>query len=202
MGWPNRITLARGVLTVVLWVLLSVSGPDPSEGVWRAAFILFVVTALSDILDGALARRLQQVSQFGRIADPLVDKLLVIGTLAVLLGIPSLREVLPAWAVAVILARELTVTALRSAVEARGIAFGAVASGKGKMVLQCVAVGAVMLHGMGVGFVRAGIDALSFLPGGAARWNIAHVLVWVATLWTAYTAIPYVRRAMAVLRES
>jgi CDP-diacylglycerol--glycerol-3-phosphate 3-phosphatidyltransferase len=200
MGWPNRITLARAVLTFALWVLLALAGPEPSRTVWVWAFVLFVVTAASDVLDGALARRLQQVSTFGRVVDPLVDKLLVIGTMAVLLGVPSLHDVLPAWAVAVILARELTVTAVRGAVEGRGIAFGAVAAGKGKMLLQCVAVGAVMGHAMGLGFVRHGIDALSFLPGGSARWNLAHVLVWVATVWTAYTAVPYVRRAVVVLR--
>jgi CDP-diacylglycerol--glycerol-3-phosphate 3-phosphatidyltransferase len=200
MGWANLVTLARGAMTVVLWVLLAVASPDPTAATWWTALVLFLVAALSDMVDGMLARRFGEVSAFGRIADPLIDKLLVLGTMIVMLGVPSLHAMLPAWMVAAMLAREMVVTSLRGAVEGMGIPFGAVASGKGKMVLQCAAVGALLLAGAGSRAMSGGIDALSFLPGGSARWNVAHLLVWAATIVTVWSGLTYVRRAAALLR--
>lgn len=200
MGWANLVTLARGGLTLALWAILAVAAPTPSPTTWWATFVLFVVAALTDMVDGALARRLQEVTTFGRVADPIVDKLLVIGTLTVLLGIPALRETLPAWTVAAILTREIVVTSLRGAVEGRGIPFGAVASGKAKMVLQCIEVGALLFLGTGALPIGDPIPALDFLPGGAARWTIAHLAVWASTIVTVLTGVPYVLRASALLR--
>jgi len=195
MGWANRITVLRGVLTAAVIVVLLVDAPDPRPAVWWTAFVLFALTAATDAVDGALARRLQEVSVFGRIADPLVDKLLVLGTATVVLPLDGMASVLPAWAVVIMLAREVLVTALRGAVEGKGVSFQAVWLGKWKMLLQCVAVGAVLLYGAGVGFVRAP------LPGLAAPFNIAYVLVWAAVLLTAWSGVDYGRRAAPLLRR-
>lgn len=195
MGWANRITMLRGLLTAAVLVVLLVDAPDPRPAVWWTAFVLFAITALTDAVDGALARRLQEVSVFGRIADPLVDKLLVLGTATVLLPLDDMARVLPAWAVVIMLAREVLVTALRGAVEGKGISFQAVWIGKWKMLVQCVAVGATLLYGAGVGFVRAPLFGLS------ATWNLAHVLVWLAVVLTAWSGIDYGRRAAPLLRR-
>jgi CDP-diacylglycerol--glycerol-3-phosphate 3-phosphatidyltransferase len=196
MGWANRITVMRGGLTAVLLVLLLVTAPDPSAATYWAAWILFAVTALTDALDGALARRFHEVSVFGRIADPLVDKLLVLGTAIVVLPLDGMSRVLPAWAVVTMLAREFLVTALRGAVEGKGVAFGAVWLGKWKMLLQCLAVGAVLLHGAGLGAARWALD------GEGGTWSVAHLLVWAATFLTVYSGIDYGRRAWAVLTKT
>lgn len=193
MGWANRITVLRGLLTAAVLVVLMVDGPDPRPAFWWTAFVLFAITALTDAVDGALARHFQEVSVFGRIADPLVDKLLVLGTATVILPLDGMSQVLPAWAVVIMLAREVLVTALRGAVEGKGVSFQAVWLGKWKMLLQCVAVGAVLLYGAGVGFVRAP------LPGLPAPFTIAHVLVWIAVLLTAWSGADYGRRAAALL---
>ena len=105
MGWANRITLARSVLTLVVWALILYADCSGAPWAWYAACALFILAALSDFVDGMLARRLQEVSVFGRIADPLVDKMLTIGTLIMLLGVAELHRWLPAWAVALIFTR-------------------------------------------------------------------------------------------------
>lgn len=193
MGWANRITVLRGVLTAALLALLLVAAPAPSATTYWVAFVIFALTALTDAVDGALARHFQEVSVFGRIADPLVDKLLVLGTATVVLPLDGMAAVLPAWAVVTMLAREFLVTALRGAVEGKGVAFGAVWLGKWKMVLQCLAVGTVLLHGAGVAAARWALDG----PGGT--WSVAHLLVWAATALTVYSGLDYARRAWAVL---
>lgn len=197
MGWANRITLLRAVLTLVLWAVLAVTAPRPGPGTWWFAFALFLVTALTDVVDGIVARRFGEVSVFGRLADPLVDKLLVLGTMIALLAIDDVRPVLPAWAVALMLAREFVVTALRGAVEGRGVPFQAAPIGKAKMLLQSIAVGAVLLHGAGVALAR---QELALGPLGP--WSVAQVVVLLATLLTVVSGIDYSARAARLLRDA
>jgi phosphatidylglycerophosphate synthase len=183
----NQVTVARGVLTVAVWILLAAAASDPeSAALWWTAFGLFVFTAATDAVDGALA-------------DPLVDKLLVLGTMILLLGVPGIARVLPAWAVALTVARELMVTSVRALVEARGVAFAAVPLGKAKMALQCVAVAGTLLHGAGVAWVRTEPALLAGLPGPPGTWNAAHVLVWIATLVTLGSGFAYARLARECL---
>jgi CDP-diacylglycerol--glycerol-3-phosphate 3-phosphatidyltransferase len=191
-GWANRITLARGVLAVGLCVVLETLrvGRATDASWWMLAFALFVVGAVTDVLDGWIARSRGEVSVFGRIADPFVDKLLILGTGVFLVAIPRTAEVLPAWVVAVLLAREMLVTALRAAVEGRGGNFQAGWTGKLKMVLQCVAIAAVLLHGAGVGWVDAPIAG----PVTAVR-----TLVFAAAAVTAASGAEYAARAWRVL---
>jgi len=118
------------------------------------AFVLFIVTEATDIVDGKLARRFKASSKLGRITDPLADKILVCGTFVcfAIIGEPKLfsfgRGTLAAvhWSVAGLLVlREAYVTLLRHITEARGMAFPAVATGKLKGVLQAFAIGTVII---------------------------------------------------------
>jgi CDP-diacylglycerol--glycerol-3-phosphate 3-phosphatidyltransferase len=127
---PNAITAARIVVTVALFVALSV-------GWSRAGVVLFVIAAGTDWVDGFWARRWGPITRLGRVLDPLADKLLICGTF-VFLAANGASRVAP-WMAVVVLARELLVTALRSAVEARGGDFSAKWLGKQKMAWQCVA---------------------------------------------------------------
>lgn len=196
MGWANRITLGRGIGTLALWALLTMGSHDSAPWIWWTSFALFVLAAVSDAVDGRLARSLGDVTTFGRIADPLVDKMLTIGTLILLLGVPGLARWLPAWAVALMLTREVLVTTIRAALEARGRDFSAIGWGKYKMVLQCGAVAALLLCPLRVPVAYDEIPWLAGLPGAAGTWNLAHVLVWLATLLTVASGVVYVRRAM------
>lgn len=148
--WPNRITALRFVGSIALFVLLArwcdlpAGEVDAHPALFQAAFWLFVVTGLSDILDGWLARRSNLVTAFGRIADPFVDKVLVMGTMVLLIELPWSAQYFPAWVVVVILSREFLVTAIRGYVERLGHDFPADWFGKVKMLTQCLAIGAVL----------------------------------------------------------
>ncbi len=201
MGWANRVTIGRGIVTLVVWVLVVIGTYNPSNTLWWTAFVLFVLAAATDKLDGYLARRLGEVTVFGRIVDPLVDKLLSIGTMILLLGVPSVSGVLPAWAVTLMLAREMLVTVLRAAVEAKGMNFQAMAWGKYKFTIQCFAAGAVLIHPSGWWLAHLEVAPLAEVPTlPGATWDVTHLLVWFATVFTAMSGIVYTRKAITMLR--
>ncbi len=148
MNIPNTITMVRLVMTVFVFVLLELysraADAEPSKLLPWLAFSLFMVAAVSDFLDGYLARKWNMVSAFGRIADPFADKILISGTMISLLHFEVATAVLTHWYVVVVIAREFLVTAIRGYVESTGQAFGADRLGKWKMVSQCWTVAAVL----------------------------------------------------------
>jgi CDP-diacylglycerol--glycerol-3-phosphate 3-phosphatidyltransferase len=189
--------MGRGVLMLGVWVLLLVGAPDPKPALWWAAFVFFVLTAATDVVDGAIARKYGDVTVFGRIADPLVDKLLILGTMVMILPLDGASLVLPGWAVVIMLSREVVVTALRGAVEGVGVSFHAMPIGKAKMLSQSIAVGSVLLWGAGLGFLQVPLPVLGDLLGD--HWNLPHLLVWLATLLTAVSGLDYGVRAARLL---
>jgi CDP-diacylglycerol--glycerol-3-phosphate 3-phosphatidyltransferase len=181
-----------------LFALLALRGEVQPEqvheqrGVLQLAFWLFLATSLSDILDGWLARRGNQITDFGRIADPFVDKVLVMGLMVYLVVLPWSRAYFPAWIVVAILAREFLVTAIRGYVERLGHEFPADWFGKIKMLLQCVAIGIVM-----------GMAAFDF-PAGFVRVLVpaAHLCVWATLVAALGSGLSYVAKTMRILRET
>lgn len=146
---PNRITAGRFALTIVLYILLARLEPlswQEGQTLAKWAFFIFLIAAVSDFLDGYVARQTGQVTALGRILDPFVDKLLVVGAMVFLCANPRTSEFIPAWIVAIVLVREFFVTGLRSLVELQGKTFEADIFGKLKMGLQCCAVGSILYH--------------------------------------------------------
>jgi CDP-diacylglycerol--glycerol-3-phosphate 3-phosphatidyltransferase len=137
--------LARIVVVPLLVVVLLTPVADRWFGISGYAFAvaLFLAASLTDILDGHLARRRNQVSNLGKLLDPIADKLLVSAALIVLVE----KHLAPAWAVVVILGREFIITGLRSVAAADGIVIQAQTSGKIKMWAQCVAIVALLIAG-------------------------------------------------------
>lgn len=178
---PNALSISRLALAAVAWGLIARSS-------FAAALVVFSIAAITDALDGFVARLLKQESDIGRQLDPLVDKILIIGTLVYLLTIPA-TGVMP-WMVAAITTRELAIQWVRSLLEGRGIAFGAKASGKLKTVFQCLAVVAVLL-----------VSAV-----GVDRYPYARIardaLLWIAVLQTLYSGIVYAMIAAPRLKET
>ena len=190
---PNSITVGRLVLAVVFFWLISgvacTPGEDPSRAWW--AVWVFIVAAVTDILDGYLARKWKSVSPFGRILDPVVDKVLVLGGL-VFLAAPPLQEGsgIVAWMVVVVIGRELLVTSVRAVIEATGSPFGADWGGKIKMLVQCVTVP--------VCFGNAAIESRRTSP----TFNqFAELLLWGMLVITIASAIPARIRAVAFFRN-
>jgi len=158
---PNILTFGRIALTIVFLLMLFFI-PQSYEQIPRPtfpsyldiAFILFVITGLTDIVDGKIARHYNVTSKLGRIMDPLADKILVCGAFIcfAIIHKPTIFDLSQQWlsiihwsVVVIIIAREITVTILRQIAETRGIAFGATASGKLKMFLQAFAIGTVII---------------------------------------------------------
>jgi CDP-diacylglycerol--glycerol-3-phosphate 3-phosphatidyltransferase len=142
---PNQITIIRLLLSAILFTCLAMfSVEDRQTWLIDSAGVLFLVAALSDALDGYLARKHNQITSLGRILDPFVDKILVCGTYAFLAGNSFVNENgvnvtdVAVWMVVVILSRELLVSSLRSVTEAGGQSFGANIYGKAKMILQSI----------------------------------------------------------------
>jgi len=147
MNIPNMITMTRLFMTALVFVCLQLalsSGEVDATYAW-VAFWLFISAAVTDFLDGYLARRWNLVTAFGRIADPFADKILITGTLVMLLQFDAATAILTHWYVVIVIGREFLVTAIRGVVEASGQQFGADQLGKWKMVTQCWTVGALLL---------------------------------------------------------
>jgi len=136
---PNVITMSRFGLSILVFILL------PLQLVWATwlALAVFIVAVSTDWMDGYWARKYNQVTKFGRILDPFVDKIIICGTFIFLAGEPA-SGIVP-WMAVVVVGRELLVTMLRSFVEQHGGDFSANWTGKWKMVLQCVAACASMV---------------------------------------------------------
>lgn len=152
---PNILTFGRFVLTIIFLVMLLYSPCVENRAFFLTiAFVIFVVAGLTDMIDGAVARKLGVASKFGRMMDPLADKVLVCGTFICfgIIGEPQLFDFGPTvmavirWSVAgILILREIYVTVLRHIAEARGVNFAATVSGKVKMFIQSFAIGTVVI---------------------------------------------------------
>jgi CDP-diacylglycerol--glycerol-3-phosphate 3-phosphatidyltransferase len=172
----NALTVLRILAVPVLLVLL-LAGEDPSPQRRLVAATVFLAAAATDRLDGVLARRSGTVSRFGVVADPIADKALLGGAFVAAAVLGDLAW----WVVAVVVAREVTVTAARFAVIRRGL-LPATRGGKLKTVLQVVAAAAVLLP----------------LPAAMDPAVLAVVLVMVAV--TLVTGVDIVVRAARLAR--
>ena len=175
---PNSLTVLRLAAVPVFAVLLLREGGQDDAGRWWAA-LAFALAILTDRYDGIIARRTGQITEFGKLADPIADKAL---TGMALIGL-SILDLLPWWVTVVILARELAVTLLRVWVIRHGV-IAASRGGKVKTVAQSLAIFLYLLP----------VDGLL----ASARW-------WVmaaAVVLTVATGIDYVYRALALRRTS
>src|SRR5574341_1042958 len=129
---PNLLTFSR-ILLIPVFVLLFWA---PTPGRSLAAAVVFVIAAVTDLLDGYLARRRSQVTKLGRLLDPIADKLLILSGLFLLVGLGQV----PAWVAIVITGREVAVTGIRAIAANAGIVIEAERLGKYKMVFQVVAI--------------------------------------------------------------
>ena len=135
---PNFLTVVRILLIPVFVILFSDPTPDRS----LAASIVFVVAAVTDLLDGYLARRHSQVTRLGRLLDPIADKLLVLSGLILLVQFDRVAAIVAI----LIIAREVAVTGVRAIAANQGIVLEAETTGKYKMVVQVVAIVFLLLE--------------------------------------------------------
>lgn len=191
------------MLAAAFFVLVGLYEPG-SGGLLTAALVLYILAGATDILDGYLARKLNLTSAFGRIVDPLVDKVLVVGAFAMLAGsnffggLSEIELALPAWVtgrasssvqpwmVVAIMAREFVVSGVRGYSESRGVKFPATYAGKLKMFIQSFAI-CMALH------------QVANLPTAAWAIYLKIGAVWAAVLVTVLSALIYSGKARRLL---
>jgi CDP-diacylglycerol--glycerol-3-phosphate 3-phosphatidyltransferase len=210
MRWtlPNILTLARICLTPVIALLPFIDGYEPKV----IALVIFVAAAVSDVVDGYLARRYKQVSELGQMLDPIADKLLLFATLIPIFWITRHPTILvdyripwwgslPVWVALILVGREVLITAFRFFARRRGVVIPAAGPGKLKAVVQNVFIGATIAW-------FAWKDALA-----AHRWAgwfrnfwdqfhgaVVAITLGGAVVLTVYSLIVYIYRYRALLK--
>lgn len=183
MTVSNWLTVARAVGALILFFFLWLH--RVSMWMLYASLPLFAASAFTDFLDGVLARRWRQETVFGRIADPFVDKILVCGTFIFFVAIPE--SLVTPWLVVIIIGRELLVSGIRSYAEGKGIAFGAMWSGKIKVTSQYIAIGWILFY-------------LTYLKSVNAAEKFTLFCVYAVSLITVVSAVTYIHRAYRLLK--
>jgi CDP-diacylglycerol---glycerol-3-phosphate 3-phosphatidyltransferase len=177
MNLPNALTVGRIFLVPLLVVVLLTKFEGRLILGVRKELVgaaIFGIAALTDVLDGYLARRRKQITTLGQLMDPLADKLLVTAAFVSLVQL----DLAPAWMVAVILGREFAVTVLRSLAHGKGVVIAASPLGKLKMLAEVIAILALIL----------GQDHLQQF------YVIGTIALWVAMLTATISGIDYYRR--------
>jgi CDP-diacylglycerol--glycerol-3-phosphate 3-phosphatidyltransferase len=170
---PNVITLVRILLIPVFVILFLTPTPDRS----LSAAVIFVLAAVTDLLDGYIARRTAQVTKLGKLLDPIADKLLVLSALILLVNIDRISALVAL----LIIARELAVTGIRAIAASEGLIIAAETTGKYKMALQVIGITMLILEGTGLAELGnlhlAGIVTLylslilGYVSGGQYVWS-------------------------------
>jgi CDP-diacylglycerol--glycerol-3-phosphate 3-phosphatidyltransferase len=180
---PNALTVLRILLVPVFALAFMV----PGETGRLSAFAIFCLAGVSDVLDGFAARKLQASSEFGRMLDPIADKILVGIALVMLVArhIVFGFELVPAL---VILAREILVSGLREFLATASVSVPVTRVAKFKTVLQMISIGAMILG-----------------PSAEKIWplaiDVAYALLWTAAALTVYTGLAYFRAGFAHFRS-
>jgi len=170
LNWvtPNQLTLGRIASIPVLLLLMYWSLPLTN----LIALVLFVLACMTDYWDGNLARSRKEITQLGKLLDPIADKMLITATLVMLVSMGKAGVVPTIF----ILLREFAVTGLRQVAAAEGVVISAVRGAKWKTIFQMIAVGFLILHND---------------PFGIPFETMGRVLLWWALVWTLVTGYGY-----------
>ena len=166
MNLPNKLTMMRIILVPVFIVVLM-------TGHYYISAVIFVVASLTDMLDGKIARKYDLVTDFGKLMDPLADKLLVMSALICLVQLGDI----PGWMAIVILGREFAITGLRTVAASNGVVIAAGWTGKIKTVLQMIAVILILLRNWPFSYLGVPMD---------------QIVLWAAVVMTIVSGAEYV----------
>lgn len=178
MNLPNKLTVARIILTAFMIVFLLIDGPAAG---W-ASLALFCAAALTDWLDGRIARSRGLITNFGKFMDPLADKILNYSVMVLLIP----EGLIPAVALVLILFREFVVSGIRLAGAEQGVVIAANIWGKIKTLFQDLSLTAILLlRAIGAGFLTP----------------VSNVLIWICAALTVISGVIYVAQNIKVLEE-
>lgn len=211
MKWtlPNILTVARIAITPLIAALPFIDGYWPKV----ACFVVFIAAAVSDVIDGKLARRNNQVTDLGKTLDPLADKLLLVATLVPIWYISQQRQEhygipvwgsIPLWVVVLLIGREVAMTGFRMWASRRGVVIAAQGPGKLKTVFQSIFIGGAIAWFA----FRDAIRPMGWERDAAARWwNQFHgrfvaLSLAVAAVLTVYSFVIYLYRYRGLFSQA
>jgi CDP-diacylglycerol---glycerol-3-phosphate 3-phosphatidyltransferase len=188
MNWANRLTLSRLVLTVLFVAALS----SPWPYAHTTALVTFLIAGITDFFDGEIARRYQTVTNFGKLMDPLVDKIMIA---AAFISLVPLRAI-PAWAATVVVGRDFLITGLRLMASAKGQVLSAERLGKHKTSWQIITVIFFLTLLSVAEWSRTSVSHAWW----QRAWNEAGAaLVWLTVALTLYSGLGYAWRHRSVV---
>jgi len=183
LNLPNFITLVRILLIPVFVMLFFTPTPDRS----LSAAVVFVVAAITDLLDGYIARRTGQVTKLGKLLDPIADKLLVLVTFVPLYGI----GLLPLWLVILVLGREIVITVFRRFALSRGQVIAASGWGKSKALVQNWFIGSVLVWRINLAYAERGAAGAAWEHWEGYTLAVIAVGMWFVIVLTILSLIDY-----------
>ena len=175
MTLPNILTCLR-VLLIPVFLVLAYQGTSPCD---FAALVVYVAACLTDYIDGNLARKNNQVTNFGKFMDPVADKLLVMAALLIFVE----DGTIPAWMVAIILGREFIVSALRMVAAAEGLVIAANMWGKAKTMITLI-------------FLLCPIGPIMLGPV-----SLQTIMIWITVVITAISGVTYITDNFSVIKD-
>ena len=187
MNLPNLLTIIRMAL-VPVFIVFFYLGQGGAVIYLVLAFIVFVAASATDAVDGYIARKENMITNFGKLMDPLADKVLTTAAFIVFVDV----HIIPAWMVIVILAREFIITGLRGVAASEGVVIAAELSGKLKTVFQMVAICLILLGS--VGGSEPGLHGFWAFIAGAGL-----VCLWIAVILTVYSGVEYLWKGRKLL---
>lgn len=199
MTTANKITIIR-ILMIPIFIICALypqsitSNGSLSSGTLIVSLILFCVASFTDFLDGYIARKYNQVTDFGKFVDPLADKLLVTAALLIFIE----WGMMASWMVFIILAREFIITSLRIVAANKGRVLAATWTGKVKTCVQIA--GIIILFGC-----KITISRIPSLTASSAEPTIAFILIsastWIMTIVTLYSGFDYLRKNWDLIKD-
>jgi len=181
MNIANKITISRIVLTFVFMIFLSMPGLWPKI----VSLVVFIAAALSDLIDGRIAQKRNMVTDFGKLMDPIADKILVLSAFIAFVQM----QIIDSWMVLVIMSREILVTSLRLFALNKGKVLSAGRSGKHKtfsqMVLIFLILGFILLREVRIAYY-------TWNPSWEDSFKLGiNVTMWIVVILTLYSGISY-----------
>lgn len=192
MNLPNKLTVARIFMIPLFlglmclpdqWLGLTRMGSSQVPAAWVLALFVFAIASITDFLDGYLARKYQLVTNFGKFADPIADKLLVMTAFICLVGIQKV----PMWIASIIVCRELAVTGLRVLLVQDGEVLAAAWPGKIKTATQMFAI--ILL-------------LVSDYPFQGFPFSVGNLLLYICLVFTIYSGVDYFVKNKHVFGDS
>ena len=176
MNIPNQLTVARLVLTMVFVVMAAIPSHVPNSFLyWKIGYVISVIAGFTDFFDGYLARKFQLITTFGKLMDPLADKIFTVSCFVVRVE----HGVVPAWISILILTREFSVTGLRTLAANQGVVMAASMIGKFKTVAQMLTL------------LVGGAIWIKWIPNTPAILCVWNGLLLALALFTLYTGFEY-----------